>query len=99
MLCSHFPLDADISHNYAMRMRTTLMISDELYVEVKRLAAGRRTTVSRVVNDALRRELGGSVERNRPARVSIPVFGDLRSGVLDSTPEELDVLAHEDSPA
>ena len=36
-------------------MRTTLMIHDSLYKEVKRVAAGRQASVSQVVNDALRR--------------------------------------------
>jgi len=62
-----------------------------------RASSARKTTVSRLVNDALRRELGGIPDQNRPAKVSIPVFGGARSDVLDTTPGDFDALAHEDS--
>lgn len=77
-------------------MRTTLLIPDELYADVKRLAAGRRTSVSRVVNDALRRELGGSAAATRPGRVCIPVFGEPSWGVVDTKPMQLDALLHDE---
>ena len=77
-------------------MRTTLLIPDELYADVKRLAAGRRTSVTRVIHDALRRELVGSAAGMPPARVSIPVFGDPKQGRVDTKPMELDALGHED---
>jgi len=73
-------------------MRTTLMIYDELYAEVKRLASGRRTSVSQVVNDALRRELNQSASRMGQTRVTIPVFGNSPQQVTDTSPAEFDAL-------
>lgn len=77
-------------------MRTTLVIHDELYQDVKRLAAGRRSSVSQVVNDALRRELLAPACNSSRARVSIPVYGHSTSHPTDTTPAELDALLHEE---
>jgi len=80
-------------------MRTTLMIQDELYKDVKRLAAGRRSTVSQVVNDALRRELLAPAGDANSARVSIPVYGHAGRSPADTTPAEFDALLHEEETA
>jgi len=84
-------------HHYAARMRTTLMIHDELYSEVKRVAAGRRTSVSQVVNDALRREVSGNAQRMKVPLVRIPVFGPSTDGSTDTSPAEFDALLNEDA--
>ena len=77
-------------------MRTTLMIQDTLYAEAKRLAAGRRTSVSQVVNDALRRELSqvGSGAGHAPVR--IPVFSGDCAKVADTSPAEFDRLLNDE---
>lgn len=95
LLLSNFVCQV-VMHTYGAYMRTTLLIADELYADVKRLAAGRRTSVSRVVSDALRRELSGSAAAERPARVCIPVFGDPGQGTVDTKPLELDALLHDE---
>lgn len=77
-------------------MRTTLVIHDELYKEVKNLAAGRRTSVSQVVNDALRRELRAPATDAPPLRISIPVYGGTELPTTDTTPAELDALLQEE---
>lgn len=77
-------------------MRTTLMIYDELYAEVKRLATGRRTSVSQVVNDALRRELSQAASRGSQSRVTIPVFGSGPQQVTDTSPAEFDAMLNDE---
>ncbi|HQW28051.1 MAG: hypothetical protein KA152_03890 [Verrucomicrobiales bacterium] len=76
-------------------MRTTLVINDELVAATKRLAADRRTSVSQVVNDALRRELAESTTRSASLSLSIPVYGGSGSRLLDTAPAELDALLHD----
>jgi Arc/MetJ-type ribon-helix-helix transcriptional regulator len=83
-------------HHYATYMRTTLMIYDELYLQVKRLAAGRRTSVSQVVNDALRRELSQAGSRGSQTRVSIPVYGGSSHQITDTSPAEFDAMLNDE---
>ncbi len=56
-------------------MRTTIRLDDDLLAAAKRRAAERSTTLTRVIEDALRAELA-----RRPAdgreRVRLPAFGD-----------------------
>lgn len=80
-------------------MRTTLMIHDELYAGVKRLATGRHTSVSQVVNDALRRELSRAASRGSQARVTIPVFGSVPQQVTDTSPAEFDAMLNDEIEA
>lgn len=80
-------------------MRTTLMIHDELYQDVKRLAVGRRSTVSKIVNDALRRELLVPAGDTNRARISIPVYGYAGRSPADTTPAEFDALLQEEETA
>lgn len=77
-------------------MRTTLMIYDELYLQVKRLATGRRTSVSQVVNDALRRELSQAESRVSQTRVTIPVYGGSSQKITDTSPAEFDAMLNDE---
>ena len=77
-------------------MRTTLMIYDELYLQVKRLATGRRTSVSQVVNDALRRELSQAESRVSQTRVSIPVYSGSSQKITDTSPAEFDAMLNDE---
>jgi len=77
-------------------MRTTLMIHDELYKEVKRVAAGRQASVSQVVNDALRRELVASAVGTERQRVSIPAYGKAGMNATDTSPAEFDALLQQE---
>jgi len=56
-------------------MRTTINLPDELLVQVKKLATASRTTVTAVIEDALREVLG-----RRRAPVKLKTFG--RQGLL-----------------
>ena len=55
-------------------MRTTLVLDDRLLTEAKKRAADRRTTVSEVVNDALRDVFARSDKPTRPFRLI--TYGD-----------------------
>ena len=77
-------------------MRTTLFINDELVAAAKRLVAERRTNVSQVVCDALRRELDVSGSRAPSFSLPIPVYGGGGGGIVDTTPSEFDALLHDE---
>lgn len=80
-------------HKYAPHMRTTLILNDELATAAKRLAADRRTSLSQLVNDALRRELESPARTHAP--LAIPVFGGTGGDHPDTSPAELDALGHD----
>ncbi len=56
------------------RMRTTLVLDDRLLTEAKKRAADRNTTVSEVVNDALRDTFEHREKPRRPFRLI--TYGD-----------------------
>jgi hypothetical protein len=79
-------------------MRTTIRLDDELLTLAKRAALERGTTLTALVEDALRRALAPTPALSREA-ISLPTFrGDgLRPGVdLDDTASLLDLM---DEPA
>lgn len=57
------------------QMKTTLLIDDAVMIELKREAARRRTTMSAIVEAALRREL-----REPPAQAPLPELPSFASG-------------------
>ena len=77
-------------------MRTTVRIADHLLIEAKRLAATRRTSLAKVVEDSLRKYLAearAEADRPRPSR-ELPVTdaGTVVAGVdLDDTSELLEL--------
>ena len=76
-------------------MRTTLVLDDQLIRQAKRRAAERNTTLSAVVNDALRESLRERPPRARPFRL-ITFAGT--GGRVGHEPEDLKkVLDDEDS--
>jgi len=83
-------------------MRTTLDIDDHLLAEAKRLAVERGTTLTAVMEDALRivvRRVGAD-ERRTP--VELPTFGEPGAGFmpgvdLDDNAATLDLM-DEDTP-
>ena len=80
-------------------MRTTVAIDDEVLVAAKRCAHARGTTLSRLVEHALRREL--TAEDDRPDRPTIPVVAGrrgLRSGVDPASNQALLDLVEDDEP-
>jgi hypothetical protein len=56
-------------------MRTTLIIDDELFRELKQRAAAESRTLSEVTQEALRRGLSRPTRPPRAARVKLPSFG------------------------
>ena len=82
-------------------MRTTIRLDDALLDKAKRAALERGTTLTAVIEDALRRALAASPAPSREP-VSLPTFrGDgLRPGVdLDDTAALLDVMDEPDGGA
>jgi len=73
-------------------MRTTLVLDEQLFRRAKREASEAGTTLSEMVNVALRHYLLG---RRQPkvarARFSMPVFGEATS-LQHQTPEEIAAL-------
>ena len=76
-------------------MRTTLIIEDPLFREAKQKAAATGTTLSELMNSALRRFLFTPIgnSREKTERFSMPVFGDLEK--LYQTPAQLAELRDE----
>lgn len=81
-------------------MRTTIRIDDALLAEAKAAAVARGTTLTAVIEDALRESLARRrhAERGRP--VELPTFrgeGGLRPGVdLDDSAALLELMERED---
>jgi Arc/MetJ family transcription regulator len=82
-------------------MRTTIRLDDDLLTRAKRAAIERGTTLTAVIEDALRQALAVEPARRRKT-VSLPTFrGDgLQPGVdLDDTASLLDLLDERDARA
>lgn len=70
-------------------MRTTLVLEDQLFKTAKRTAGEEGTTLSEVVNRALRRHLLAKPDtENKSAAFSMPVFGD-PTRARHQTPQQL----------
>jgi hypothetical protein len=82
-------------------MRTTVRLDDDLLVSAKRAALERGTTLTAVIEDALRRALAPP-HASTGARPTLPTFrGDgLQPGVdLDDTASLLDLMDEPDARA
>jgi len=76
-------------------MRTTIYIPDDLLAEVKKLSAESQTTVTALVEDALRERLSRRRQRSRakPLRLTTYGKGGLQPGVdLDDSAALLDLM-------
>jgi Arc/MetJ family transcription regulator len=76
-------------------MRTTIRLDDDLLTAAKRVALERGTTLTAVIEDALRRALASGVATHIQRDVELPRFhGDgLQPGVdLDDTASLLDAM-------
>jgi hypothetical protein len=73
-------------------MRTTLVLDDKLLTQAKKRAAERRTTVSEVVNDALRDSFVRQVGPSRPFRLI--TYGD-RNKPQHLSPAEMYAILEE----
>jgi hypothetical protein len=84
-------------------MRTTIRLDDALLAEAKAAAATRGTTLTAVIEDALRESLARRREtRGRVPRVELPTSGEgskLAPGVdLDDSAALLDLMEQDDPP-
>ncbi len=83
-------------------MRTTIRIDDHLLADAKRLAAERGSTLTAVIEEALREALGRSRGNDGPPRPKVPVSrraGGLQPGVdLDDSAALLDLMEARDGP-
>ncbi len=82
-------------------MRTTIHIHDELFAELKHIAADSGTTLTAVIHDAIRESLSRRRSAERPA-VELPVFhgtGVMPGVDLSDTALMLDLMDKEDGPA
>jgi hypothetical protein len=81
-------------------MRTTIRIDDHLLAEAKEAAARRGSTLTALIEDALRQALRTSAASTRE-RIPLPVHrgGRLRPGVdLDDSAALLDLMEEDDPP-
>ena len=81
-------------------MRTTIRLDDQLFADLKKLAATESRPLAGVIEDALRESLARRLSHAEKERVTLPTFcGDgLMPGVdLDSNAALLDVM-DEDQP-
>jgi hypothetical protein len=75
-------------------MRTTINLPDDLLAQLKKLAATSGTTVTALIQDALRESLARRRRSPRPCRVELTAFGagGLQPGVdLDDSAALLDL--------
>jgi hypothetical protein len=75
-------------------MRTTVDLPDELLAQIKRVALASKSTLTQVIQDAVKESLARRKHRPAP-RCDLPVFGEsgLQPGVdLDDTSALLDVM-------
>jgi hypothetical protein len=82
-------------------MRTSVRLDEELLKEVKRFAAEEGTTLTAVVDQALREMLVRRKGRQNHARVPLPSFKGrgLQPGVdLNNSAALLDLMDHGDGP-
>jgi hypothetical protein len=65
-----------------MAIKTTIELSEALFIAAKRHAAARRTTLRSLVERGLRAELRSTRQRHEPARIEwVTVDGGLPAGV------------------
>jgi hypothetical protein len=82
-------------------MRTTVRLDDDLLREVKRYAVDRGTTLTSVLEQALREMLARRRRLDRAERPALPTFAGrgLQPGVdLDDTRALLDLMDRADDP-
>lgn len=83
-------------------MRTTVRLDEGLLEEVRKYAAKRRTTLTAVMEEALRQTLARQKTRQKPGPVRLTTVGGrgLMPGVdLDDTASLLDVLENKSDSA
>ena len=74
-------------------MRTTLILEEQLFRKAKKEAAAAGTTLSEMVNTALRKHLMGGGKKEGRTGFLMPVFGEEKP--LHQTPVQLAALRDE----
>jgi hypothetical protein len=72
-------------------MRTTVDLPDEMFRELKSLAAQRGTTLKRILQRAVERELQGAQEPHQQ-RIRFPLLDSSEPGTLRLSNEEIEDL-------
>jgi len=80
-------------------MRTTLVLNDELAMAAKQLAARKQTSLSGLVNMALRKALADESAKPAAPNFVMPVFAGPPGRIADTSPEELDAFLNDPVPA
>jgi len=76
-------------------MRTTVRIPDDLFAEVKKLSAESHTTVTALIEDALRERLSRRRQKSRSKPLRLTTYGEggLQPGAdLDDSSALLDLM-------
>ena len=84
--------------SYALMMRTTLSLDDDVAATLERLRRSRRITLKRLVNEALRRGLDDMGRRRRPReaiRTRAVALGRVRIPGIDNIGEALAIAEGE----
>lgn len=71
------------------------MLNDKLAAEAKRLAAEQNTSLSKIVNEALRERLARAPVSARGGNFTMPIFKGEKSKI-DSTPAEIAAIGAEE---
>jgi hypothetical protein len=82
--CVLYPIESLYRNLYAVDMKTTLDLNDQLLTEAKALAARRRTSLTRLIEEGLQLRLRAESDAAPRPRVRLPVFkgrGGLIAGV------------------
>jgi hypothetical protein len=83
-------------------MRTTINLPDELLAQIKKLAATSHSTITALIEDALREALARRRRTRRHGRVTLRTYGKqgLLPGVdIDDTASTLDLMESSVGPA
>jgi hypothetical protein len=84
-----------MQHPYILMMRTTIRLDDRLLAEAKQLAARTGTTLTAVIEDALRQKLMGSRKAGARKPLELPTCGGrgLQPGIdLDDSASLLEAM-------
>ena len=84
--------------SYALMMRTTLSLDDDVAATLERMRRSRRVTLKRLVNEALRRGLDDMSRRRRPRvaiRTRAVALGRVRIPGIDNIGEALAIAEGE----
>jgi len=73
-------------------MRTTLVISDDLFRQLKMAAAARGMSMKEILREALESELERAKEPAQAYRAKLPVLGSSKPGSLTLTNAQIEDL-------